>query len=504
MHGYLSLILTGHVPYLRAAGREPAGEDRLHELIAHAIVPTLNALYDARELGAKLSVALAYAPVLLEQLADNVVQKHFVVWMERWLEARSAELTRWDQGEQRHLAYLARFYLDWGQGILHSFVQRFGRNPVAALRELCADGTAEPLTSAATHAYLPLLARRASLRAQLEVGALSVARRLGRRPAGAWLPECGFAPGMEPAVRGAGARYMVLDPASAFPAPGLTHLRPRMAASSHLVAFLRDAPACEHVYSAALGYPGDPLYRAPRRDGDPGLVLWRVGGGAAPELYDPYEAFRRAEDHAAHFAQVVAAELEGFGRRHDRPGIAVVPLDAELLGLGWFEGPLWLRALLARLAEHPTVQLTGPSAYLRRHRPRQGVALRDGSWGPGGDHRAWLAPAAGSLRLAVAEAEERLAQLVRRYPDAHGVRERLLSQALRELLLAQSSDWLPVHSRPADADADRPLAHLRRCEQLCALAAGEIDETAVAYLEEIEELDNPFPELNYRVFLEEN
>jgi 1,4-alpha-glucan branching enzyme len=93
---------------------------------------------------------------------------------------------------------------------------------------------------------------------------------------------------------------------------------------------------------------------------------------------------------------------------------------------------------------------------------------------------------------------------VRRHPDAHGVRERLLSQALRELLLAQSSDWLTLRGRPADADAERPFMHLRRCEHLCALAAGEIDETAVAYLEEIEELDNPFPELNYRVFLEDD
>ena len=38
MNGYLALILTGHVPYLRAAGREPEGEDLLHMTIADALV----------------------------------------------------------------------------------------------------------------------------------------------------------------------------------------------------------------------------------------------------------------------------------------------------------------------------------------------------------------------------------------------------------------------------------------------------------------------------------
>ncbi|MFO7169530.1 MAG: DUF1957 domain-containing protein [Chloroflexota bacterium] len=503
MRGYLSLILTGHVPYLRAAGREPAGEDELHEILAYSLIPTLNALFDAREVGAKPAVALAYSPVLLEQLADNVVQKHFVVWMERWIARREADLERWERGGHAHLAYLARFYLEWGHSILGSFTGRYGRNVVAALRELCADGAAEPLAGAATHAYLPLLGRTASLRAQLEVGALSVTRRLGRRPRGLWLPECGFSASVAHAAQGAGARYIVVDPSSAAPAPGLTHLRPRWAMPRRLAAFLRDVSACEHVYSAELGYPGDPLYRAPRLDDESGLALWRVGAGAAHELYDPYEAFRRVKEHARHFAQVVAAELESFAAGHDRPGIAVVPLDAELLGRRWFEGPLWLRELLLRLGDYPTVTQTGPAAYLRLFRPRQSVALHDGSWGPGGDHRAWLGRAADTLRWSIARAEGRLGRLARAHPHATGVRERLLNQALRELLLAQSSDWALQGAEPDETPPERAMEHLRRCEQLCALAEADSPDEALPYLEELEELDNPFPELNYRVFLDE-
>src|SRR5437868_538068 len=115
MNGYLGLILTGHVPYLRSAGRHPEGEDALHETIAYAIVPTLNVLFDLRELGLRPAVALAYSPLLLEQLGDMVVQKHFVFWMEEWLARRKSDWERWQQQNEAHRAYLARFYLDWGE-----------------------------------------------------------------------------------------------------------------------------------------------------------------------------------------------------------------------------------------------------------------------------------------------------------------------------------------------------------------------------------------------------
>ncbi|HJZ48959.1 MAG TPA: 1,4-alpha-glucan branching protein domain-containing protein, partial [Roseiflexaceae bacterium] len=195
-----------------------------------------------------------------------------------------------------------------------------------------------------------------------------------------------------------------------------------------------------------------------------------------------------------------------FRARHDRPGIAVVPLDIEVLGRGWFEGPTWLRAMIEAFVEHRSVALTAPSAYLRTFRPRHGATLRDGSWGEGGDHRAWAGQPAQPLWQALGEVEERVALLVRHRPHAQGDHERVLAQAVRELLLAQSSDWpLLLNQGAGDiASAEllrRPIEHLRRCERLCALAEGpELTEEDLNFLDLVEELDNPFAELNYRVF----
>src|SRR5262245_13642822 len=419
MKGYLGLILTSHVPYLRAAGRDPDGEDALHETIAQSIVPTLNILFDLHEQGLRPSLALAYSPVLLEQLSDNVVQKHFVVWMEQWLARVEKSLARWESSGQAHHAYLARFYLDWGRGVLRSFIERFGRNLVGVLRELCEGGILEPLAEPATHAYLPLLGRSESILAQINIGLFSCTRHLGLRPRGVWLPECGYGPSIEAYLAASNARYVVVDPSS-LPSAEITHLRPRWVRPRRLALFTRDEGAAEQIWSPELGYLGDPLYRAPRRDARSGLPLWRAGDDAGEALYDPYDAFQRAHDHAAHFNAYIAAELEEFRLRHDRPGIAIVPLDAELIGRRWFEGPAWLRALLEEFAGHPTVALTGPAAYLRAYRPRQGVTPRQGSWGLGGDHSAWDGRAAQPLWQALGESEERWAQLIQRYPQPKG------------------------------------------------------------------------------------
>jgi 1,4-alpha-glucan branching enzyme len=502
IYGYVTLILTGHVPYVRTPAREPEGEEPLHETIADAIVPAINALYDLRDIGIRPAVALAYSPVLLEQLADSIVQKHFVVWMERRLARLAEQIEGWDRAGEAHRSYLGRFYHDWWGGILESFVKRYNRNLVAAMRELCAEGIAEPLSGAATHAYLPLLRRPESQRAQIDTGALAVTRQLGTRPRGLWLPECAYTPALEALVRPSGTRYLIVDPSSIASGP-IPHLRPRWIAARRLAVLVRDPLAARQIMAPDVGYISDPIYRSPALDAESGLALWRVGGAEqASALYDPYDAFRRAQEHAVNFCRFVEAELAAFRAEHDRPGIAVVPLDSEVLGRGWFEGPTWLRAMIETLKERSTIALTTPSAYLHSVRPRFGVTLRDGSWGPEPHHRAWNGRGAQKLWRAIGEVEERVALLVQRNPHAQGDHERALAQAVRELLLAQSSDWPLQLSQGAGEEAlRRPVAHLRFCERLCALAeAAELTEQDIAFLDAIEETDNAFPRLNYRVF----
>src|SRR5437773_9366089 len=73
--------------------------------------------------------------------------------------------------------------------------------------------------------------------------------------------------------------------------------------------------------------------------------------------------------------------------------------------------------------------------------PRTTVALPEGSWGEGGDHRVWLNPDTEWTWDRVYSAEAEWAQLTNGETGDDRDRRRVLVQATRELLLLESSDW---------------------------------------------------------------
>ena len=94
-------------------------------------------------------------------------------------------------------------------------------------------------------------------------------------------------------------------------------------------------------------------------------------------------------------------------------------------------------------------------------------------------------------------AQQRMTELVRRYPRADGLHERALKQAARELLLAQASDWpfiMRTGTSPEYAKR-RVKDHLLRFIALHdQLTSTPIDPD---WLATIEQIDNIFPDVNY-------
>jgi len=483
---HVAFLIVAHVPYLRRAGRSPAGEEALHTLVAQGLIPLIELLGDLHSAGLGPRVALACSPLLTEQLADPVVQKHFVLWMDDQLERRRADLQAADEAGDPHRSYLARFYMEWGRQRLSTFGERYDRNLPKKLRELAMAHVIEPVAGAASYAYLPLLGREESVRAQIEQGVLHTTRHLGR-PDGLWLPGCGWRAGLEKVASEVGLRYVVADP-SGLPtgvAPRPLWLLPRQ-----LAVVFPDEAIARHVWSAELGYPGDPLYRDPN---DP-QGYRNLGGGP----YDPYYALRRAQDHANHFAAALVAEAA----RRSPDDLLIVPLDAGQLGSRWVEGTTWLQAVLTHCATHGALKLTAPGEYLRQQRPRAQAVLAESSWSLGG-HLAWQGVGAEEYWQLTRAAENLMVELATAFPSTEAEQERVLNQAARELLLAQTSDWPALLSAGIEQDAGAPRwrTYLMRFEQLAAMARQEqLNHGDRFLLEQLEELDGPFPTLNYRVF----
>lgn len=553
--GAFTFVLHSHIPYCRRAGRWPHGEEWLHEAMAETYVPLLVELYNLHEEGVPIHLTLGITPVLAEQLADPLVLDHFDAYLQEKLQAAEGDIARFREKERDPLRLeLARFYRDWYEGVQEAFRERFGRDLIGAFRRLQEAGVVELLTSAATHGYLPLLERDSSIYGQLAVGVATYQRHFGRAPRAVWLPECAYRPafyadrpggryykpGLEEFLLDLGLRlffgethtieggrpvgkatdevvgpygniprrYLVPLPEEyAEPTLRTTYL-PYWVGLSEVAVIGRNNRTGMQVWSADWGYPGDADYREfHKKDGLSGLQYWRVTGPrldlAHKDLYRPQWARYKVEQHAEHFSRLVEDLLCAFHAETGRFGICASNYDTELFGHWWFEGVAWLGAVLRRLARSEVVDLTTASAYLEAHPPEETLVLPEGSWGAGGTHFTWDNPDTHWMWDPIHEAERKMEEVVARYPQAPEDQALVLTQAARELLLLQASDWpfLVTTGQAAAYAVERFQTHLDRFHRLADLAlAGRLGPEAQALAREFFALDNVFPDLDYRVF----
>jgi 1,4-alpha-glucan branching enzyme len=555
--GAFTFVLHSHLPYCRKAGRWPHGEEWLHEGISETYLPLLNALYDLKDEGCPFKLTLGMTPVLVEQLDDELILKHFRVYIEDKIKRATDDITRFEKESNGHLAYLASFYQEHYNSLLQSFDQRFGGKIIAPLKNLQDDGNLEILTSAATHSYLPLLERDSSIHGQLKTGVESYKRHFGRSPRAIWLPECGYRPaiyasagsrsylkpGIEQFLAGLGiglffaethtieggepvgkATGAIIGPYGDIPrryvVPLSTYKEPTMKTTFLPYWVQSTEPAVEvavvgrnnrtgmQVWSADWGYPGDFDYREfHKKDGVSGLQYWRVTNArrdlSDKDYYHPDWAAGKVQQHAGHYASLVNELVSDFYQQNQQYGIIAAAYDTELFGHWWFEGITWVKEVLRYLATSETVELTTASDFIDKHPPEDVLALKEGSWGQAGSHFTWLNADTEWMWPVIHNAEIKMEQLVARYPNAKGDTARHLNQTARELLLLESSDWpfLITTGQAKEYAVNRFQEHAERFEKLADIAlSGKIDTAAHNLYHELYEMDNIFPDIDYRVF----
>jgi 1,4-alpha-glucan branching enzyme len=303
-------------------------------------------------------------------------------------------------------------------------------------------------------------------------------------------------------------RQLVVPPEEAAAPTQRTTFRPYYVQSTRVAVYGRDARTGIQVWSARQGYPGDPVYREfHRKDRVSGLQYWRVTGGDVDlgdkQIYSPTRAQGRVLEHADHFVGLVGELVADHYQAHGQPGLVVSAYDTELFGHWWFEGTLWIREVLRRLAQHPEVGLATANDYLAMYPPDEVLTLPESSWGAGGTHWTWQNPDTEWMWPLIHAAETRMEQLVARHPGAEGRLRDALNQAARELLLLTSSDWsfLISTGQAREYASARFQQHLARFNRLAMIADnGRFTGEAERFLATTADLDNPFPSIDYRVF----
>lgn len=519
MHGYLSLVLHAHLPFVRHPEHERFLEENwLFEAITETYLPLLEIFEGWRRDGMETRLTLCLSPTLCAMLRDPLLQDRYLRHLERLIELAEKEVHRtcWD----RPFHELALFYHERFRRMRDCYLDA-NRDLVAAFGRFQETGTLEIITTAATHALLPLLAAHpSSLRGQILTARNHYRECFGRDPRGIWLPECAYVDGVEFVLQEANIRWFTTD------THGVLHASPRprygvfapLFTPNGIAAFGRDLESARQVWSKHEGYPGDVRYRDFYRDIGfdldldyvqpylpaentrtfTGIKYHAITGGEMEKLvYHRRDALETAARHAQHFLEARMAQVARLAEIMDRPPLLVSPYDAELFGHWWYEGPEFLDYFVRKAYYDQNVfRLTTPHEYLQHHPTQQVAQPAASSWGEEGYWKVWLNDRNEWILPHLDIAQARMTELARRFAKATGLTRRALQQAARELLLAQSSDWpfiLRTGTSP-DYARRRVKDHLLRFIALHEqLTQTRVDEP---WLAEVEARDNLFPNVD--------
>lgn len=538
------------MPYVLSHGKSPHGTDWIFESAVECYLPLLDALTRLRNHGVRPRWTVNLTPILVEMLDDPAFKSGFEEYCLEKIDHAIADKKRFEKEGPMWMEGLTTFWQRVFTRELNQFRHQWGRSIVDGFKYFQDDGSIEIITCGATHGYFPLLATDESVQAQVKVAVDAYKRRFGRAPRGIWMPECAYRPHYEWSAPGSGEKpwprkgvdefllengieYTFVDShlirggeplgtywqkfphlAEYFARSRKLFTQPRefrseyehYALESGLTVFARDPETTVKVWSGEVGYPGDPYYLEFHKQLYPGrLRYWRISenksdlGGKQP--YDPWRAYENIPNHATDLDQVVKGTLAHYKGLANRTGTLVAMYDTELFGHWWWEGPEFLYELGLRMHHDPDIQMVSGGDVLDQEYPRARIHLPEGSWGEGGYHSVWLNEDNAWTWKLLYPAERKMRQMAREYRKGPVVE--VVTQAARELLLAEASDWqflISTWSARDYAEA-RFQDHIDRFNRLASIAdrmhqGGEMTGEELVFLRDCQQKDACFAELN--------
>ena len=122
------------------------------------------------------------------------------------------------------------------------------------------------------------------------------------------------------------------------------------------------------------------------------------------------------------------------------------------------------------------------------------------SWGENGYYKVWLNEKNSWMYPYQHDAERKMTELANRFDEPNELEKRVLNQLARELLLAQSSDWAfqIYQGTTVQYSSRRFESHIHRFNLLAEMI--ETNDFNEPMLAEIENRDNIFAEIDYRIY----
>jgi 1,4-alpha-glucan branching enzyme len=510
------------------------------------------------------NVTIGISPILCEQIEHPDFKEIFVKYCKEKIEAaRQDEIEFTNRHYDLHHIYLTRYWQEWYTARLEDFTGKYNRSIIGAFKTLQDNAAIEVMTCGATHGYLPLLGSENSVDLQFKVAVENYKKHFGRNPRGIWLPECAYRPGyfwkslipiypynvphLRPGIEHYIAKhnieYFVTDQSllersqalgvfldsdkerfqsvhspNFTPGPwnfdkspmDLYHVcSSEQTGYGTAVAFTRHHDISMQVWSGEIGYPGEPDYLDFHKKHLGSMIrYWRVTDNKADmmykTLYHPDWTQNKIDQQSNHFIHHIENSVNWYNKETGKFGTLCTPFDTELFGHWWFEGPEFIKAVARGLHNSPYVDMTTASEEILVSKPREVISLPEGSWGKNNNHDVWSNNETKWTWEAIYNDENRLNAILEKYPlqSCDDNYKEILTQALRELMLLQSSDWqFLIYTQSARDYAEQRFSyHHSDFNKLCDLAEkyvtkGTMDEVDFNYLHETSARNCPFQEL---------
>ncbi len=520
----LALVINAHLPFVRRPEFPDYFEERwLYEAVSECYLPLLRAFRRLESDHVHFRLTLSISPTLQSMLADPLLQTRYLAYLDRQLAFAVKEEQR--LASSPSLLALAGMYHKLYASARSDFVDIYQNNVLKGFDYFHKKGMLELITSASTHAFLPLYGEYPeSVSAQIETALISHRKNFGKTPAGFWLPHLGFYPKLDRSLKAYNLVYTFLDPravTTADPPPFAAGFCP-IKTSCGFHAFIRDPASTKAVLDPDSGYPAAREYRDFYRDVGydlpdelvaeflpdgktrvpTGFKYYAIDmDGDHKREYDIEKAALKIQEHASNFVYNRALCLRRAQEQLEAPALLVAAFDAELFGHWWFEGVDWLEAVLRALAaEDSELRCVSPTDYLEISPESQSLQPEFSSWVEDGFAGPWLEQSNAWLLRHIHKAAERMVELAERFPNEYGLKERALNQAAREILLSQSSDWAFLMRNPssagfAQAQLEDAIGNFTKIYDM--LSRNVIN---TEWMTKLEKRNNLFPFINYRMF----
>jgi len=526
--GYLGFVLHAHLPFVRHPEYESfLEEDWLYEAISETYLPMLRMFNRLITDEIKFKLTFSISPTLSAMLSDKLLMERYISYVNNRIELGVKELER--NRDNPELKKVVEMYLSIFRENLEDFTTLYRKNILWGFRNLEKEGILEIITTASTHAFLPVFEEYPqALEAQIQNAVISHGRNFGTKPKGFWLPECGYFPGLEHYLKANNIDYFFVaahgillsdeNPKNGVYAP--------LQLPNETFSFGRDFSISEAVWSADSGYPGDPDYREFYRDighdlpldyirpyihepdvrVNTGYKYYAVTGDTdQKKLYNSDLAKAKIEEHSDDFINKLIGQIDKVEDRMDRVPYIVTPYDAELFGHWWFEGISWMESVIRKVSKNQDrLEMITPGRYLEIYPKSQPGVPSFSSWGNKGYSEVWVDGKNDWIYRHIHKAIDRMSELVSRYPDENGLKLRVLNQAAREVLLSMASDWPFIMKTGTTVPyaVKRIREHIHNFNYIYDnLRRNTVD---TGWLTRVERKNNVFPDLDYTIFANPN